>query len=359
MKKILSIVIAVVFVLSMTAVAVSAQAYNPNGICEVKFDVKHADPANVVKDGVIGDGEYEKLNVDVDPNSSSLTLVFGNNAAMYTNAEEMMSTMEYYFSWDEVHGLNFAVKCKPPVYEQHIPMGAGDPPLDNWLANLGLQLDISQAETYPRGERPFFYYSICKNAQTGEYMTGHWGQFGLLGNYNAVGGTDFEVAFNADGSILYEWSIPFSAFTASAPADGTKIFFSLATMAGTDAEEEQFMDCYGVLLGDYGFMHAQAGDHSQAIATLSSEQIAGGSSSGNDSTNPGTNPSSDNPGTEPKTDDPSQGNDNPSQGNDNPSQGNDNPSQGNKAPSTADPIVIATIASVLSACGFMISKKRK
>ena len=364
MKKFLSIIIAVVFIVSMSAIAVSAQSYNPNGVCDIKFTAKHADPANVIKDGIIGENEYEKLDVNLDPDSASLTLVFGNNAAMYTSAEEMLGTMEYYFSWDEVHGFNFAVKCTPPEFSQSIPQGTGDKPGDEFLCNLGLQVEFGPVAV--RGETPLFYYAVSKNATTGEYYEGHYQQLGNKGAYDPVPGTDYEVAFGSDGSVTYEWSIALDNFTTAPTAAGTNIYFTLDALAGTDTPDELFLNCYGVSFGDFGFMVAATGDHESVVATLSDEQIGGGSS--DDSTNPGTNPSTDdpstdpstdNPGTEPKTDDPSKGNDNPAGGNDNPSQGNDNPSEGNKAPSTADPIVFAAVASVLSACGFMLSTKRK
>ena len=367
MKKILSIIIAVVFIVSMCAVAVSAQSYNPNGGCDLTATIKKADPANVIKDGIIGAGEYERYDVDLDPDSSSLFMAFGNNAAMYDNAEALLKTMEYYFSWDEVHGFNFAVKCRPAEFQQNIPAGE-DNHGDEFLCNLGLQVELAQNLTRTMDDGPLFYYAISKNATTGEYIEGQYNQLGLKGAYDPVGGKDFEVSFGADGSVIYEWSVPFDNFISQTPADGVKFGFTLDALAGTDTPDEPYMNCYGVSLGGAGFMVDQRSGINQVAATLSDELIAGNSNPGDDSTNPGTNPSTDDPSTEPSTDkpvvdpkpdDPSKGNDNPSQGNDNPSQGNDNPSQGNKAPSTADPIVIAAIASAVSACGFAISKKRK
>ncbi len=379
MKKILSSIISVVFVLSMTAAVVSAQSYNPNGGCDITVTLKKADPANVVKDGIIGEGEYEKFDADLSPDSTNLTLVFGNNAAMYTPAEEMLGTMEYYFSWDEVHGFNFAVKCTPPEYDQTIPVGTGEKPGDQFLCNLGLQVECAPAET--RGELPLFYYAISRNAKTGEYMEGHYNQLGNTGSYDPNPGTDFEVAFGADGSVIYEWSIPFANFTTTEVANGMRFGFTLCSVAGTDTPDgdEKNYNCYGVSFGEYGYMVDQRYAPSHAVATLSDEQIAGGTTGG-DTTNPGTQPDdttpgTDNPGTDPVvTDDPGTDPvvtdnpgtdpvtpDNPTEGgSDNPTEnGNNVPSNNNKAPSTADPIVIMAIASAVSACGFAVSKKRK
>ncbi len=381
MKKIFSIIIAAVFVVSTCAVAVSARSYNPNGVCDIKFDVKRADPANVIKDGIIGENEYERYYPDLSPDSSCLDMVFGDNSSMYTYAEEMLATMEYYFSWDEVHGFNFAVKCKPPVYEQNIPQGTGDKPRDEFLCNLGLQVEFSDKQTREVDDGPLFYYAISKNAQTGEYYEGHYNQLGKKGAYDPAPGVDYEIAFNADGTILYEWSIALDNFTSAPTQAGSNVYFTVAALAGTDTVDETYIDSYGVSFGDWGFYVASAQDHSQAIATLSDETIGGAAPSG-DTTNPGTQPGgddttpgTDNPGTEPgKNTDPVDSNNpgvtDPADSNEpvvtdpeNPTNPENptpsNPSNGNKAPSTADPIVIMAIASAVSACGFAVSKKRK
>ena len=366
MKKTLSIFIAVAFVLSMCAVAVSAQSYNPAGGCDISVVVKKADPAAVVKDGVIGAGEYERFNVDTDVDTSCLDLVFGANTAMYDLAENMLGTMEYYFSWDEVHGFNFAVRCKPSAYEQHIPQGTGNPPKDDFLANLGLMFELDPTVT--RGAVGNLYYCISKNAQTGEYYEGHYNQLGKTGSYDPVGGTDFEVGFGADGYITYEVSVPFNTFIDGSPADGTKFGFSLGAYAGTDSDSSMtdfYTDCYGVTFGDYAFLVDQRFGPQNAEGTLSSEMItadSGNTTSDETTTHPiNTDPveTKDNTDTDPtdvtdpeKKDDPIHTDDH---GNDAPSQ-DDNGH--NEAPSTADPIVFAAVASVISACGFAFSKRK-
>ena len=367
MKKFISIIMAVAFVVSMTVIAASAQSYNPNGICEIKFEVKHADPANVIKDGIIGEGEYERYYADLDPDTSSLTLVFGDNSAMYANAEEMLSTMEYYFSWDEVHGFNFAIKCKPGEFTQTVLPAEGEKPGDDFLCNLGLQINLGYAAVYGDGEMPLFYYAISKNATTGEYLEGHYNQLGLKGAYDPTPGTDYEVAFGADGTVTYEWSFTLDNFTAEPTAAGTNVYFSLAALAGTDTPDDPFTNCYGVSLGGYGFMIAQSAEHCNAIGTFVDEQLGGGSGSTDTEPNPGPNPTPNpNPGPNP-TPNPDNGNGTPT--NDHPSNNNtpsnNTPSNGTTngngtyAPSTGDASVIAAVASVLSALGFAVSKKRR
>ena len=241
MKKVLSIIIAVVFVVSMTAIAVSAQSYNPNGSCDIEFTVKKADPANVIKDGIIGEGEYEKLDVDLDIDTSSLTLVFGENQVMYTNAEEMLATMEYYFSWGDVHGFNFAVKYRPNEFSQTVLPAEGDKPGDDFLCNLGISYEFDPTVT--RGDVGDFYYCLSRNAQTGEYYEGHYQQFGKTGAYDPVAGQDYEITFGADGSVLYEVSVPFNNFLDGAAGNGTKVGLSICSLAGTDTPEELHTNC--------------------------------------------------------------------------------------------------------------------
>ena len=382
MKKTLSIIIAAAFILSMCVIAVSAQSYNPAGGCDISVIIKKADPANVVKDGVIGDGEYEKFDADLSADTSNLDLVFGANTAMYDLAEQMLGTMEYYYSWDEVHGFNFAVRCKPSAYVQAIPQGTGNPPKDDFLANLGLMYEIDPTVT--RGDKGNLYYCISKNAQTGEYIEGHYNQLGKTGSYDPVGGTDYEVGFGADGYITYEVSVPFNTFMDGNPADGSKFGFSVGAYAGSDTDnsfQDFYTDCYGVTFGDYAFLVDQRFGPQNAAATLSGEMITAGSGNTTpdsttpgtdpiDTTNPGTDPAdTTNPGTDPvDTTNPGTDPVNPAdptdqtigEGNlDEMDNGTGNvPTNNGKAPATADPIVIAAIASAVSACGFAISRKK-
>ena len=379
MKKLLSIIIAVVFVASMCAVAISAQSYNPGGHCEIEFKVKKADPANVIKDGCVGENEYEKLDVDLNPEETQCILVYGSNTAMYTCAEEMLATMEYYFSWDEVHGFNFAVKCKPGEYTQTIPVKDGDVPGDDFLCNFGIQVDFEQMLNCLSRDQGLFYYSLSKNAQTGEYMEGYYTQLGLKGVYDPEPEKDYAINFNDDGSVTFEWSIPFDNYLEGAPTDGTKVYFNIGVLAGTDTTEELHTNTYGVGLGDYIFLgdRRMIPEPQCATAILSDETIAliadpdtkpttdtdNPGTDPADTTNPGTDPvDTTNPGTDPvDTDNPGTDPVNPAdpENPSNPSNPTNPSNPGNKAPSTADPIVIAAIASAVSACGFMVSKKRK
>ena len=63
MKKITSILLAAMVVLSMVIVSVSAGAFNAAGSCATSTVVKKADSSAVVKDGKIGDGEYTEIEI--------------------------------------------------------------------------------------------------------------------------------------------------------------------------------------------------------------------------------------------------------------------------------------------------------
>ena len=126
MKKVISIlitlltfammIVAAIPAFARTSLAPNGSGWDPNEV----ITVKKADPSDVVKDGVIGDGEYERYYADLDAEdnmTSPLFLVaFGTDSM--DHVLEMFPTMEYYFSWDEEHGFNFAIRNKPPVIQQ-------------------------------------------------------------------------------------------------------------------------------------------------------------------------------------------------------------------------------------------------
>ena len=129
MKKLTTAFVTMLATVMTVALAVPAFAgisYAPNGTGWGKYPVqiKKTDPSNVVKDGIIGEGEYERLNVDLGADTSPLILV-GFTEESLDNARAMLPTMEYYFSWDEVHGFNFAVRNKPVAVQQLLETAEG------------------------------------------------------------------------------------------------------------------------------------------------------------------------------------------------------------------------------------------
>ncbi len=290
MKRIISLLLLVAMTAAL-AVSAAAMSYKPTGECTITFDVKQADPANVVKDGVIGTNEYEKLDISNDPNTTNLCMTFGL-AQLYDQAAAMCATMEYYFSWDTTHGFNFAVITNPPGERvMNFSQGTTDPPGDDFLCNGGLQVELDPDENRNgngKRDHAMLYYAIGKNPTTGEYLEGWYVERGIHGNYDPVAGTDYCITTRDDGSIVYEWSVPFDVFTTGAVEEGLEVHVSIGTYAGSESESVRYDGCFGVGLGDFVFMgEHRTGNTSNAIGTLSSEMLSG-SETTSDTTAPGT-----------------------------------------------------------------------
>ena len=101
MKKVITVITLVALFLSLVIPA-AASSYNAVGptASGTTHTVKKADPSKVIKDGVIGDGEYERLSVNLNPDQSPLSRVYGD-ATAFLSADDMLATMEYYASWSD------------------------------------------------------------------------------------------------------------------------------------------------------------------------------------------------------------------------------------------------------------------
>ena len=403
MKKLITTLVLVAMLLTTLGVAAAAESYMDKvpATCEYEVTVKKADPSVVKKDGVIDvdGGEYIKAEVPF----SELSVNF-HTADYYMAADAMARTMEYYFSWDETHGFNFAVKylAKGNVegteydgyYTNYVTgEGSEDPavPQDNFMSNMGL---CFASGAHPETEGwSLLYYAIGKKLDGSSYLNGHWGQLGNSGAYAPVGGQDFEVTYPGDGSVIYEWSIPFAEFIDVAPADGVSFGFTLSAAAGNNNFAESgniIANCWSVALGQRAWLCQVSDDNAHATAILSTEPIKDTpvvDTTVPDTTVPGpaaseivTTPA---PTQEPTTqivtdvvtsyveqtdDDGNVVTD--GDGNavtdvvsevitsivtEAPTQAPD----GNKAPVTGDPMVIAAVVAAISACGVVVAKKRK
>ena len=388
MKKIITLVLAVML-LATLAISTMAETYMEKPSCEYEVTVKKADPAVVKKDGVIDleAGEYIKAEVPFE----ELAVNF-NISDVYTASDAMAHTMEYYFSWDETHGFNFAVKyfakgsydgTDYDGYYTNIPAGTGstDPavPQDNFMCNMGLCF-ASGVHKETEGWS-LLYYAIGKTLDGSSYLNGHWGQLGNSGTYNPVGGQDFEVAYPGDGSVIYEWSIPFSEFIDVAPDNGVSFGFTLSAAAGSDTADAYFNNCWSVALGQCAWLVQTSPDNRHATAILSTDPIK--ASAPVVTTAPDTTTPDDPVTTAPVTTAPAtssvvtsfdkvtdtdgnvmtdgDGNDVTtivtSILTDAPTQ--DNNDNGVTSPVTGDPMVIAAVVAAISACGAVVAKKRK
>jgi len=395
MRKIITTLVLVAMLIATLGIAVSAESYisSENGKCNTAFDVKKADPAVVKKDGVIDleGGEYVKVDVSLD----DLSINFRESAG-YLPADAMAKTMEYYFSWDETHGFNMAVKylAKGKVedveydgYYTNIPAGLGseDPelPQDMFLSNIGLNF---ASGVHPEQEGWSVLYHAIGKTFAGEYLEGWYQQRGNSGAYDPVGGKDFEVAYPGDGSVIFEWSIPFAEFIDVTPAAGVTFGFTVCATAGPDTAEAPNTNCWSVSLGQKGgWLVTYSDDNTYATATLSDVPVKDTpavNTTAIDTSIPGpgtsapvtTAPVTTAPATSAVVTEEVKVTD--TDGNvmtdedgkdvteiitsiitDAPTQDNDDNNGG--SPVTGDPMVIAAVVAAISACGVVVAKKRK
>lgn len=269
MKRLLAL-IAAVPIIAASALNSAAESFIENEICTASFEIKRTDPACVVKDGVIGKGEYERVYIDKD--DLSVNFISSEN---YLSADIMANTVEWYFSYDSEHGLNFAVVFDAGEgFATNVaqPELDSDKPGDNFCYNLALNFSLGRTEK----NKPYFYYSVARDITSGEYLLGHYGQLGTDESYRPVAGRDFEISYS--GTVAtFEWSIPFDVLGCSGASAGTALELSIAACAGAaevenDDDPSEFYaarSSWSVSLGQFAFMSAQPRGASAAHALLS------------------------------------------------------------------------------------------
>ena len=404
MKKLITILVLAAMLLTAFAAATYAETFIENPYCQAEFQIKKADPAYVKKDGVISAGEYEKVEID----KADLAINFISSGC-YLTADAMADTMEYYFSWDEVNGLNFAVRynaypveaglaagylesdildgCKTNVDQPEVIPELGFPK-DNFLFNVGLNF----ASGYNKETKQcLFYYAIGKKTDGSSYLTGHWNQLGPDGVYEAVGGKDFEVSYNGT-VVTIEWSIPFAEFGYEGATSGSQLEFTICATAGAANPEDHVDDAaffnegstWTVSLGQKGgFLVKDARDGKLAKATLVADLIEAPKpeettvvTTSAETTEAPTQEATTKVVTDIVTSEVTVTDDSGNvvtddEGNavtevvsevvtsivtDEPT---GNAGEGEVAPPTGSPMIIAAVVAAISACGIVVAKKRK
>ncbi|MCQ2456014.1 MAG: S-layer homology domain-containing protein, partial [Clostridia bacterium] len=212
-------------------------------------------------------------------------------------------TVEYYFSWDEEHGLNLAVRCKPietPHQEFDIDgvaeaAGSHDP--DAFMFQLGMTVELAKVTKWTtkkdgrvipdmNSKENEFYRSFTRRTNDGTYIIGRWGQDGApaedaagrMRNYADASDVSFNdegtqtqtytsapdnlvISYSDDGYVTYEVSFPFEWFldggqlTDGLPTAGEKTYMNVSNMAGGagNGRGGDFAT-YGVGLGDSGYL---------------------------------------------------------------------------------------------------------
>ena len=263
MKKLFTVLLTVI----MIAAAVPAGArssFAPNGTGwdpDEVITVKKADPANVVKDGVIGKGEYERYyaDLDMDDEMTSPLFLVAFGADSLDHVMEMFPTMEYYFSWDEEHGFNFAIRNRPPVIQQVLGVLEGESPHDDFCKNLAYIVNFETDSDV----HPILYYALAKRTDTGEYLEGYYvnpgreTQLGAKNTYDPEPLRDYIITYDYEtGYAMIEWSIPFEDINAAPTAAGSTFKLTISATGGTAVDlyaEHDAEDCYAVTLGDKGY----------------------------------------------------------------------------------------------------------
>ncbi|MCQ2456011.1 MAG: hypothetical protein MJ096_01510 [Clostridia bacterium] len=378
MKKTLALILTALLAVSLT-LAVSAGAYNPAGGCKTAVNVCKADPAAVVKDGIIGEGEYREIEVNRDPDATDLMLSY-LNAAQYTQAEDFLQNVHFYTSWDEIHGLNFAIVStllEDPWCETPLPApNAGD----GFLFQFGSMYRVCASEE----NKSLVNRGIGINTTTGEILIGDYDENGYTGSLDLQAGRDYTVAVNGR-TVTYEFSYPLASVVKAenivdgAPTEGYTVWIDLTATGGSvGREQENGAITYAISLGDSGYMATwnQFTEPSHAKAVFTNDPVVEAApdtttdadidqpSSGGDSETPGTedttgpvdtdngqSETTETKGTEPVA---------PKENNvPTDTTSSETAKESGKAPATADPIVTAALVSGVSALGFTFCKKRK
>ena len=77
MKKIIAFALTLIMALSSLPLIISADSYTPMGGTPAGVTAEVKKTAGVVIDGIISDGEYEKLDLDLDPDNTILHMCYG------------------------------------------------------------------------------------------------------------------------------------------------------------------------------------------------------------------------------------------------------------------------------------------
>ena len=370
MKKALVLILAALFAVSLT-VAVSAGAYNPAGGCKTAVNVCKADPAAVVKDGIIGEGEYREIEVNRDPDSTDLMLSY-LNASAYMQAEEFLGNVHFYTSWDEVHGINFAIVST--LLEDPVNLGELPAPHtnDEFLFQFGSMYRVCESEE----NKSLASRGISINTATGQQLIGDYDENGYTGSLELEAGRDFFVSVNGR-TVTYEISYPLASVVKAdsivngAPTDGYTIWCDLTATGGSVGTGIDGSEAYAISLGDSGYMATwnQFTEPSHAKFVFTSDPVLATTSDSESETHPtsggevttGTDTTKDPVDTDNKQDNTN--GDEPTVPTDkgNTSEDVRTPEKDStgKAPATADPIVLAALASTVSALGFTFCKKKK
>ena len=225
-----------------------ADAINMAGGCKMEVTIKKTLPEYVKKDGVIGEGEYQEIPINRDPETTDVLLswdVWGGGGALLDKCEEFLKNIHFYISWDEVNGLNMAIRCKmleTPANTCAQPTDDlyGSFPGDGFIFQYGacFATDINDG-VLEKDDDSVIHRGFSMNTETGELLTGHYGKHGYTGYYNMVAGENFMMRIEDDNWVTYEISYPLESvvvadkITNGIPEEDYVIYFTMTATGGS------------------------------------------------------------------------------------------------------------------------------
>lgn len=280
MKRFLTVSLALLITLALFTVCASAEAFNPSGGCKTKIAILRADAADVVKDGVIGDGEYTEIEIDRNDLTTDCMLSYESTEA-FNSACEFLKNVHFYISYDETHGLNVAVRAtllETPVNTSPQPDDTyfDGFPGDEFLFQFGMMFRVSGSDG-----KTVMCRGISLNTETGTPLYGHYNEHGYTGALSHKWGEDYFIKIDGN-TVTYEISYPIESVVQSAsvngklPLAGTQLNFDVTATGGSLGKLHKDSNMYAVSLGDAGYMAQWNAfdDPSHAMGTFSEEMIA-------------------------------------------------------------------------------------
>lgn len=268
MKKILAIMCTAILVVSMFASTAMADSIAPV-YWDLEIAARKADPADVIKDGKIGENEYDKLDFDAHKLWINHHANMNENNAYENLLEKIMVIMdsaEYYFSWDETNGLNFAVRYIPVDFYSDTTQadvdGNGEAAFFTQTGALMMQFCAALS----KGEENFVnvLYTMIGTNDNGDFLTFTYGnQSGYpynaekkeySGGYKAENGKNAVVVYDeSTGYITYEVSVP----VAMIKGEDGRINMVLSIFSGGTKNSWAETDHFSLALGQWGFFMGQ------------------------------------------------------------------------------------------------------
>ncbi|MHC1695282.1 MAG: hypothetical protein AB9835_08420 [Eubacteriales bacterium] len=221
MKKLTSIVMAILLctMLALTAIA----GYEEGALVTsagVAYDAKKATTAQAF-DGVISDGEYYKIDVPADAMS------YAWDDAGDDGSKAKAIKFDYYLAWDDA-GMRTAVVYKAGQTYENAYVAGEEGNIWNRTAVQYCYAPITD------DANNFLELGVARNSVDGTLLSVAWRDT-LATGYIPTAGKDFTVVLAANGDLVYETFVPYTAFIEAAPKLGDKVGANLVVAGGSEA----------------------------------------------------------------------------------------------------------------------------